>query len=46
MSERDEPESIGLAPRGSKTFELQLLATVLAMRGGAVLFVNPKPTSP
>ena len=46
MSERDEPESVGLAQRDSKTLELQFLATVLAMRGVPVVFVNPKPTSP
>ena len=46
MGERDELEFIGAAPRDAKTFELQLLATVLAMRGVPVVFVNPKPTSP
>ena len=42
----DEPLSIGLAPRDSKTFAIQFLATVAAMRGESVVFVNPKPTPP
>ena len=46
MSEHDKPQSIGFAPRDSKTFAIQFLATVAAMRGESVVFVNPKPPSP